>query len=211
MEKMRKYGLHARIMFLILKMRIHKFLKSTLGKERAVKIIKRSGREYCSMIQRRPDIGGEENMNYDAMLVGATLFSVYKASEGAVTEDVFDKMVDNIVHWKMLLKAYAKNDEFSDETLKKREKDALRSQNADNKCDWNYTFEIINDDEHAFIYSRCGICELAKRENCFNLVKYICKMDFVTYGCMGAELTRTKTIADGDSICDFHLKRKAEL
>lgn len=206
-----KYGLHARIMFIILKLRIHKFLKSTLGKERAVKIIKRSGREYRAMIQRTPDIGGEENMNYDAMIVGAALFSVYKASEGAVTEDVFDKMVDNLLHWNLLLKAYDKNDEFSKEILMKRKEDALRSQKDKYKADWKYTFEVINKDEHTFTYSRCGICELAKRENCFNLVKYICKMDFVTYGCMGAELTRTKTIADGDSICDFHLKRKAEL
>ena len=46
------------------------------------------------------------------------------------------------------------------------------------------------------------------RENCAELAPSMCKFDYVMAKHMGAELTRTKTIADGDGLCDFWFKKK---
>jgi hypothetical protein len=48
---------------------------------------------------------------------------------------------------------------------------------------------------------------LCRDEGCFELAKYICKMDFVLAEIMGMRLERTQTIAEGCEKCDFRYHR----
>jgi type I restriction enzyme S subunit len=77
--------------------------------------------------------------------------------------------------------------------------------------DWKSTF-VLAPDKKSFdlTYTKCGLCELGKREECFHLIKYMCKTDFVTFEYMGAKLTRNHTLANGDSLCDFHVTKTEE-
>ena len=54
-------------------------------------------------------------------------------------------------------------------------------------------------------YTKCAICEMAKRENCFHLVRYMCTTDYASQELMGNTLIRTKTLGNGDECCDFHI------
>ncbi len=52
-------------------------------------------------------------------------------------------------------------------------------------------------------YTECGICKLCRDEGVPDLAKYLCKLDYVLADLMGLALTRTTTIAEGGTCCDF--------
>ncbi len=49
----------------------------------------------------------------------------------------------------------------------------------------------------------CGICELYKKQNAFQYVKYMCLGDYLMFGSFGVCLKRTTTMAHGAEKCDF--------
>ena len=57
-------------------------------------------------------------------------------------------------------------------------------------------------------YHECGICKICKDEGCFELAKYLCRLDYVIADMMDAKLVRTKTIAEGADMCDFRYSLK---
>lgn len=69
-----------------------------------------------------------------------------------------------------------------------------------------------NDDfELGYDYHTCGICSLCRDEGCFELAKYLCRMDYVLADMMHMRLVRTQTIAEGASSCDFRYSRMGVL
>lgn len=46
---------------------------------------------------------------------------------------------------------------------------------------------------------------MARREACFHLMPHLCKTDFAQQKLMGNTLIRTKTLGNGDDVCDFHI------
>lgn len=56
-----------------------------------------------------------------------------------------------------------------------------------------------------FLYHKCKLC---RDEGCFELAKYLCRLDFVLADLMDLELARTTTIAEGGGRCDFRYRRK---
>ena len=69
---------------------------------------------------------------------------------------------------------------------------------------WKYEFRADPEKRQCVInYRSCAICNMCKREGCFEILKYICKIDFVSQQLMGNTLVRTKTLAEGFDICDF--------
>jgi predicted ArsR family transcriptional regulator len=97
---------------------------------------------------------------------------------------------------------------FTDKVHANTQARAARSQATQYPLDWLFTHEVISPDEYITTYTQCAVCQLAKQEDCFDLAKYLCKIDFITYPLMGAHLDRTMTLADGDDVCDFHVTRK---
>lgn len=64
--------------------------------------------------------------------------------------------------------------------------------------------------ELGYNYYECGVCKLCKDEGCFELAKYLCRLDFVMADIMNMKLERTGTIAEGADFCDFRYSRKAK-
>ena len=56
-----------------------------------------------------------------------------------------------------------------------------------------------------------GLCRLAQQEGCASIVPQMCQFDFISADFIGAELTRTKTLAGGDDCCNFRYRKKAPL
>lgn len=77
------------------------------------------------------------------------------------------------------------------------------------KGDWVYKFkwEEKNRYEYRIEYYECGIFEFYKELGCEEFVRYLCKLDFLACYKIGVKLERLKTIAEGDSICDFRYYR----
>ena len=59
---------------------------------------------------------------------------------------------------------------FSEKNIKSREEAAKRSQTSVCEMDWKSTFRRIDKDNYEFTYSKCGLCELGKREGYSDLL-----------------------------------------
>jgi len=97
---------------------------------------------------------------------------------------------------------------FSEKNIRTREEAARKSQTSSYEMDWKSTFMRIDKDNYEFTYTKCGLCELGRREDCFHLIKYLCMTDFISFDKGGAKLIRNHTLASGDDYCDFHVSRK---
>ncbi len=75
----------------------------------------------------------------------------------------------------------------------------------------NWVVDILTkceDFDLGYNYTECGICKICRDEGCFELAKYLCRLDFMIADLMNVKLVRTKTLANGDDMCDFRYSLK---
>lgn len=162
--------------------------------------------EYKNMLLRTPDIGGSSlEMN---LYIAAFVFSLHKAEPDKITPAVVDAMVTAVFNSPFMIKAH-KNKKctlFTDKVQDKKVKESIASQTSEYALDWKFRYEK-GVDEFYNTYTECGICKLGIRENCFEFVPCLCNMDERNYRNEGGQLHRTKTLAQGDDCCDFHVTK----
>lgn len=165
---------------------------------------KKVKKEYKAMLLRTPDIGGSSlEMN---LYIAAFVFSLYKAEPNEITPEIVNQMVDAVFDSPFMIKAH-KNKKctlFSDKVQDKKVKESIASQNSKYELDWKYDYKK-GKEEFYNTYTECGICKLGLRENCFEFVPCLCNMDERSYRNEGGQLHRTKTLANGDECCNFHV------
>lgn len=87
---------------------------------------------------------------------------------------------------------------------------AARSQRAP-LGGWAFEFhEADGESDYGVTYTRCAIRELAVAHGAAEIAPYICLADITGSRAFGWGLTRTETIAQGASRCDFRFKRGAD-
>ena len=96
---------------------------------------------------------------------------------------------------------------FTESTQNKKRRESKASQHSKYPLDWKFEYRE-GKDEFYNTYTECGICKLGKKEGCFEFVPCLCKMDERSYFYEGGELHRTKTLAQGDDCCDFHVTKR---
>lgn len=168
---------------------------------------KRTKKEFKAMIERTPGLDGE---SLESQLIGAAFFFSMAKADSNLTPELLDDIITKSINSDFMQKAHKREKEsgalFSDKTQDKKAAEAIKSQSLDKLMGWKFTYEKgIN--EFRCTYTRCGICTLAKREHVEKFLPSMCKMDYEIYKMVGAELIRTKTLANGDECCNFHVKR----
>lgn len=162
--------------------------------------------EFKQMLQRTPDIGGSSlEVN---LYLAAFVFSLHKAEPDKITPKVVDEMVTAVFNSPFMIRAH-KNKKctiFTDKVQDKKLKESLASQTSKYEMDWKFEY-VKGVDEFYNTYTECGICKLGKREDCFEFVPCLCNMDERSYRNDGGQLHRTKTLANGDDCCNFHVTR----
>ena len=203
---MLKYGVYAKAVELL----CFKSALARLGELRPEMDLKQYKmavkREYKAMLLRTPDIGGSSlEMN---LYIAAFVFSLHKAEPEKITPEIVNEMVTAVFDSPFMVKAHAnkKCTLFTDKVQDQKIKESIASQTSKYELDWKFKYEK-GVDEFYNTYTECGICKLGKRENCFAFVPCLCNMDERNYRNEGGELHRTKTLAQGDECCDFHVKR----
>jgi hypothetical protein len=205
-----KYDIYAKGMWTLLKGGFTKELSCFLSIADAKAIMVKGKQEYRKIIERTDGIGGmKKNPMTMNLMNGAMLIAIYKASTGRITTDQMGQIYKKAMSGNFFVKNFSKKDCFNAEWQKKRNESALKSQKRTFSNDWVSEFRPgKNVNEYGINFYECGICKLCKQENCFELASQMCKYDYVMAAAMGAELTRTKTIAGGDQLCDFFYKKK---
>ena len=169
--------------------------------------------EYKRIIRDQLDVGGSKNNLIMGLYLAAYFMAVYKTASEKMSNETFGEFIDAICTSDIFVKMNKGRNFFSEKNILTRNRlqnDPIFTENPEN---WQYTFSYDMDvPECRIIYTRCAICEMARRENCFHLMPHLCKTDFAQQELMGNTLIRTKTIGNGDEICDFHIigGRKAE-
>ncbi len=163
-------------------------------------------KEYKAMLLRTPDIGGSSlEMN---LYIAAFVFSLYKAAPDKISLDIMNEMINAVFESPFMVKAH-KNKKctlFTDKVQDKKVKESMASQTSKYELDWKFIYEK-GIDEFYNTYTECGICKLGRRENCFEFVPCLCNMDERNYRNEGGQLHRTRTLAQGDECCDFHVTK----
>ncbi len=201
-----KYGFIGAVMPLILDKVTYKYLTSdsvdvTKEFKRQVKA------EYKAMVKRTPGLAKDNSLAKN-LYIGCYLLAFPKAHPSIVTEERFEGMIKAMCD-EMVKRGKEDDSAISEKSKKEREEAAIKSQTSSYEMDWVSTFKRGEDGtSYEFTYTKCGLCELGRREGCFHLIKYLCKTDYISFDMGGAKLVREHTIANGDEFCDFHVYKK---
>ena len=169
---------------------------------------------YNNILSRTPDIGSlKENPLRICLSAGVVWIAVYNAMSELkfnMRDEQFGEMVNKTSNAFLIKTACEKKRPFNDKFQKtKILKDKIS--NAASTSEFNWKTETIQGrdiDEYVVNYHQCGLCALARQEHFEKLLPYMCEMDYISVAQMGGVLTRTKTLARGDKMCDFYICRK---
>ena len=206
-----KYGIMGAVVPMLMKKTSFVFL------DKAVPGIDPSAvkKEYKAIISRQPEIGGSRNNLIMGLYLAAYFLAVYKVAPDKLNDAVFKGYVDAVCVSDLFVKMNKGREFFTEKNMSTRNR--LQSDPDFNSYpeNWKYTFSYDMDvPECTITYTKCAICNMARREGCFHLMKALCTTDFAQQELMGNILIRTKTIGNGDEICDFHIigqKKEARL
>ncbi len=197
-----KYGLTGAAVPLLVKKPAYAYLdKNAPGiNPKAVKA------EYKRIVANQPDVGGRKNNLVMGLYLAAYFMAVYKAAANKMPARVFGEFVDSICASDIFEKMNKGRNFFTEKNILTRDRLQHDPIFTDNPENWQYSFSYdMKVPECTITYTKCAICSMARRENCFHLMPHLCKTDFAQQKLMGNTLIRTKTIGNGDDICDFHI------
>lgn len=164
--------------------------------------------EYRAILTRAKDIGKSRLMSSYCM---GAYFIALNRNTTLSPEECYALYKDGLSANQLFHKVMGNADSYLDvKKLPARKKWSADSHKRKYENDW--VVDILeggaNDDfELGYDYHTCGICSLCRDEGCFELAKYLCRMDYVLADMMHMRLVRTQTIAEGASSCDFRYSR----
>lgn len=167
--------------------------------------MKKARAEYKAMILRCPGVGPKNNLVM-GLYVAAYALSFYKAAPDQMTEEVFHELVNAVCYSDAMKKMYKGKDFFTKKNMETRAKNAIEWEKGEYPFNWKCSFSYDLSKRECFMtYTECAVCKMGQMEGCGHLLKYLCLTDYVSQELMGNTLYRTKTIAAGDDVCDFHI------
>ncbi|MCD8028878.1 MAG: L-2-amino-thiazoline-4-carboxylic acid hydrolase [Erysipelotrichaceae bacterium] len=162
--------------------------------------------EYDAIINRAKSVGNSNMLSSYCM--GAFFIALYHLNNDV--EQNYEIFKDGLKSNKIFKKALGSADSYlSEKKLVKRKKWEKESHLKIHENDW--VVNVLANGENytlGYDYLECGICKLCKDEGCFEIAKYLCKLDFILANIMGMDLKRTNTIADGAEYCDFRYSKR---
>ena len=191
------------------------FWAPELGPERTHIMAQQAVALFDSLLPELPDVGGEKNWDAKFIPIAAWYVALYGSMKkaGKTAEDV-GKLVYELN--KLSLgdisdeNAIAERDRFfSQENRSKMREWAEWTQKREYPANWVAKF-ISGDGtefDYGYDYSECGLVKYFKAQGVPELAPYICVNDFPNSSCIGSGLRRTKTIAQGNDICNFRYKK----
>jgi hypothetical protein len=187
------------------------------GEAAACKIAEETLRGSDVILTNLPDIGGEKNYLIRNFTLGAMMLAFYMVlkargkSPDEAGKIIYEALISqlNTSPPPRLLK---EDKQAVQETIFERRKAAEDSQKRKLPYDWMTHF--IEGDGKSFDwgidYTSCGIHKLYQDHDASEMIPYVCALDLPIYQARGIGLVRTKTLARGDSKCNFRFNLRGE-
>ena len=203
-----KYDLTAKVFYITFSKMFKKFYHLNYPNIDSKSILKKTKLEYKNMILRTPGLA-KGNYLEPNLIIACFIFSLAK-NDSNMNPEIMDSFIAYCLSTKLMkninLSKKNKGTIFNVKEQDKRVEDGIKSQSSKYEMDWIFDYTKGNN-EFWCKYTKCGICTLAKKENMEEYISCLCKMDYKNFKLMGGNLTRTKTLANGDDCCDFHVTR----
>jgi hypothetical protein len=180
------------------------------GRRSARAIMRETRERFDSLLPEVGDIGGRRNRLTPMLLWSAWVLAFWEVmrGHGATTDEVGSIIIEAVPRqlaqyprpllrwlgrWRMGLTA-SRLQEASERSLERRY-----------AADWVSRFVPGDGEEFAFgiDYVECGICKLYQQKGAFELVPWVCWLDYPVSDALGLGLKRTRTLGQGADHCDF--------
>lgn len=190
---------------------------SWLGEEQASRFMRESRQEYEALIPRIPFIGNN-NLSLSFFFPSTRYLAVYRGlqRQGRTVEDagwlIYMIAIEETRAIPYIGRRLMEALWFSRWFKRLGKKTAIKSQQRRYPEGWvlNYVQGDGREFDYGVDYSECANCKLLRAENAFELAPYVCATDQPISELVGWGLTRTMTLADGFSKCDFRFKKGGE-
>ena len=171
------------------------------------KIKKLARHRYQKMLRETPQIGSYgQNCLRICLTGGAVWFSVYEAVEalyGKMSDELYSRMCNATYTIPIMARKYRTmpflEAKFQEKYAAKMEK-VLGIKSDSN---WTPNYGKGAPDFSTMRFTTCGLCALAKRTGHQDILPIMCSTDYTVAKLMGVNLHRDKTLATGDSSCDY--------
>ncbi len=162
-----------------------------------------------------PDVGGDRNWDTQFIPVAGWYVALYRPmrSAGKSAEDV-GRLIYEL--YRRSLEGTPKDeteregeDLFSPGSLAAMSDWAEWTQKREYPANWVATFVRGDGKEfdYGYDYTECGLVKYFRSQGVPELAPYVCLNDFLKSAAIGSGLRRTRTLAEGDDVCDFRYKK----
>ncbi len=184
------------------------------GEQEAGRMMRMAGEEYRQLIPSLPYVGGEQPFTQFVIASGWFL-SFYKVmqSKGASVQEsgelaylLSQTYLQRVPGFARRLLGYM--------TFSRRYKARLRQRALESQIHpypRGYRYNYIEGDgvnfDYGVDYHQCATWTLFQEQGAAKLTPYLCACDYLYSELLGWGLTRTTTLGEGGSVCDFRFKR----
>ncbi|HSB65176.1 MAG TPA: L-2-amino-thiazoline-4-carboxylic acid hydrolase [Anaerolineales bacterium] len=187
---------------------------SKFGELKAKELVEKARWEYQRLLPDLPYVGGEQPFTQFVIASGWFLafYRVMQAQDASVDEAgklaylLSQTYLERVPGFARKLLGYMT---FSHRYLKKLQNRAESSHS--HPFPRGYVFSFIPGDGVSFDYGvdyhQCATWTLFQEQGAAGLTPYLCACDYLYSRLLGWGLTRTTTLSEGGSVCDFRFKR----
>jgi hypothetical protein len=191
------------------------YLAARDGEKLASGVTREAARRFSSLLPRLPDVGGEQNIDLPYIPIAAWYLAYYQPmlACGKTAEDVGRMIYDlNEMDLRRYPKAQALAEGarwFTRANLEKLQKWAAWTQERKYPANWVATFIPGDgqDFDFGYDYQECGVVKYLQSHRASEVAPYVCLNDFLKSRTFATGLQRSKTLAQGDAVCNFRYKK----
>ncbi len=179
----------------------------------AARVLRLARDRFETLLATLPYIGGDENHLTANLLDAARCLALYRAmrAEGKTAAQTGKVLYDAILSrgQQASKQGTAVERLTEDELMQRRRQRAERSQRRAYPDDWVYEF-VPGDGttfDYGYDFSECAAQKLCQQHGADEFLPFYCFLDFAGSAVWGLGLSRSKTLATGDPICNHRFKR----
>lgn len=194
------------------------YLAMKYGNDAAHSICMDAAEEFKVLLPALPFIGGDAHPGTKWIVLSGQWLAFYRSMDkkgyqvretARMMYDLYSENLKRIPADEMRKKGEMRFSEKYIEALRKRSESRTRF----NELDWTNVF-VPGDGvsfDYGYDYLSCPCAEYFIQQGARQLAPYFCLIDFPEHRLMGTGLMRSKTLAQGDKICDFRFKKGREV
>ncbi len=190
------------------------YLKGKVTEDKARQITKKASAQFKNIVLMLPEVGGEKNDDTQYLIIGAWYLAYYRPMKelNMHAEDVGRMIYElnriDLEHMPQRHELEQGDDKFSPEAEAKMKAWAESTQLHTYPGNWVAEFIKGNGDDFDFgyNYTECALCKFYYSRGTPELAPFVCLNDFIRSKRLNTGLHRTKTLGQGDDLCNFRYK-----